>query len=606
LAVIPEAYSKNIENVETTGDFKVKGIIKGKVTETTIPTLDISIVSNNASFKYPDLPKRVENIVINTEIKNETGFSKDTYVDIKTLNFKIDNDVFNSSATIKNITGNMLVNANVDGVLNLGNLTKAYPIDLENELSGILRAKVSTSFDMNAIETNAYDRIKASGNANITDFIFTSDAMNHPFHISKADMTFNPSTVTLNTFNAKTGKSDIAATGTITNLIGFMLSKKVDLKGNFNVNSNTFALNDFMSDDSETSTNSGENKSTTKKEAVKIPAFLDCTVNATAANVLYDNLNLKNVKGTLTIKDQQATIQNLTTDLFDGKLALSGNVNTQTDLPTFSMNLDASAFDIAKSFNGLELLQNIAPIAKALQGKLNSTINLSGSLSDEMTPNMNSIKGNVLAQLLSTKIDKSSPLMSKLDGALSFIDLDKLNLNDLKANLDFSDGKVNVKPMNLAYQDIGIEISGSHSFDNVMSYDAVFNVPAKYLGGEVNQLIGRINDNEVNKITIPVTANITGSYTNPKISTDMTSGVTNLTKQLVEIEKQKLIGKGTDKIKDLLGGLTGNNSGTTTQTDTTKTNTTTTPTKTDNVKEGVKNVLGGLLGGKKKKKDSVN
>uniref|UniRef100_UPI004049F2DE AsmA family protein n=3 Tax=Gelidibacter sp. TaxID=2018083 RepID=UPI004049F2DE len=604
LAVIPEAYSKNIENVETTGDFKVKGIIKGKVTEETIPTLDISIVSNNASFKYPDLPKRVENIVINTEIKNETGFTKDTYVDIKTLNFKIDNDVFNSSATIKNITGNMLVNANVDGVLNLGNLTKAYPIDLENELSGILRAKVNTSFDMNAIETNAYDRIKASGNANITDFIFTSDAMNHPFHISKADMTFNPSTVTLNTFNAKTGKSDIAATGTITNLIGFMLSKKVDLKGNFNVNSNTFALNDFMSDDSETSTNSGENKSTTKKEAVKIPAFLDCTVNATAANVLYDNLNLKNVKGTLTIKDQQATIQNLTTDLFDGKLALSGNVNTQTDLPTFSMNLDASAFDIAKSFNGLELLQNIAPIAKALQGKLNSTINLSGSLSDEMTPNMNSIKGNVLAQLLSTKIDKSSPLMSKLDGALSFIDLDKLNLNDLKANLDFSDGKVNVKPMNLAYQDIGIEISGSHSFDNVMSYDAVFNVPAKYLGGEVNQLIGRINDNEVNKITIPVTANITGSYTNPKISTDMTSGVTNLTKQLVEIEKQKLIGKGTDKIKDLLGGLTGNNSGTTTQTDTT--NTTTTPTKTDNVKEGVKNVLGGLLGGKKKKKDSVN
>src|SRR5690606_24719565 len=150
LAVIPETYSKNIENVETTGDFKVKGIIKGKVTEETIPTLDISIVSNNASFKYPDLPKRVENIVINTEIKNETGYTKDTYVDIKTLNFKIDNDVFNSSATIKNITGNMLVNANVDGVLNLGNITKAYPVDLDSELSGILRAKVNTSFDMNA------------------------------------------------------------------------------------------------------------------------------------------------------------------------------------------------------------------------------------------------------------------------------------------------------------------------------------------------------------------------------------------------------------------------------------------------------------------------
>ena len=31
LAVIPESYSKNIENVQTTGDFKVSGIIKGQV-----------------------------------------------------------------------------------------------------------------------------------------------------------------------------------------------------------------------------------------------------------------------------------------------------------------------------------------------------------------------------------------------------------------------------------------------------------------------------------------------------------------------------------------------------------------------------------------------
>ena len=89
LAVIPESYSKNIENVNTTGDFKVSGIIKGLYSDETIPTLDISIKSDNASFKYPDLPKRVENIIIDTEIKNETGKVEDTYVAINTLNFKI-------------------------------------------------------------------------------------------------------------------------------------------------------------------------------------------------------------------------------------------------------------------------------------------------------------------------------------------------------------------------------------------------------------------------------------------------------------------------------------------------------------------------------------
>ncbi|MEZ4793764.1 MAG: AsmA-like C-terminal region-containing protein [Gelidibacter sp.] len=612
LAVIPESYSKNIENVETSGNFKVNGIIKGKSTETTIPTLDISIKSDNASFKYPDLPKKVENIVIDTQIKNDTGNADDTYIAINTLNFKIDNDVFKSSALIKNITGNMLVNADIDGVLNLANLTKAYPLELDNELSGILKAKINTAFDMDAIETNAYDRIKASGNANITNMVFTSDAMNQPLQISKADMTFNPLTVTLNTFNAKTGQSDFSATGTINNLIGFMLSKKVNLKGNFNLNSNTLALNDFMSEETTSTEKSTSVKASSSAEGLRIPEFLECTVTANANTVIYDNLNLKEVKGNLSIKDQQATLNGLTSKLFDGLLTVSGNVSTKTDTPSFSLNLDANNFDIAKSFNGLELLQSLAPIAKILQGKLNTNINISGLLDKEFSPQLNTVSGKAFAELLTTKINEGqSPLLSKLDGALNFIDFDKLDLKDLAANLEFSNGMVSVKPFSLAYKDIGITISGSHGFDKSLTYNAVFNVPAKYLGSDVNRLIGKINDAQVNNISIPVTANITGTFTNPQVSTDLTSGVTNLTKQLIEIEKQKLIGQGKDKIKDLLSGIAGdkgNSSTGTTSTDSTKVKTDSTKTtpKNNPVKQGVKDVLGGILNKKKQKKDTVH
>jgi len=618
LAVMPAVYAKNLDNVETTGNFNVNGIIKGKVTETTIPTLDISISSDNASFKYPDLPKRVENIVIDTKIKNETGNADDTYVEINTLNFKIDSDVFKASALIKNLTGNMLVNADIDGTLNLANLTKAYPLELENELSGILKAKINTAFDMNAIETSAYDRIKASGNANITNLVFSTDAMNHPLHISKADMTFNPSTVTLNSFSAKTGQSDFTATGTINNLIGFMLSKKVNLKGNFNLNSNTLALNDFMSTETESTTAATSKKAAVVTEGLKIPQFLESTITANANTVIYDNLNLKNVKGVLHIKDQQATITNLSTTIFDGVLAVSGNVSTKSDTPTFNLNLDASSFDIAKSFNDLELLQNLAPIAKALQGKLNTNLNISGTLDKEFSPNLNSITGNAIAELLTTDInEKASPLLSQLSGVLNFIDFGELDLNDLKANLEFANGKVSVKPFNLAYKDIGIVVSGAHGFDNTMAYNAVFNVPAKYLGSEVNRLIGKINDNEVNKILIPVSANISGTFSNPKVSTDLTSGVANLTKQLIEIEKQKLIGKGTDKLKDLIGEAMGGTknptTAPTTQKDTTHTETGTdmkTPSiKKDSTKTGsdvIKNTLKDIFNSRNKKKDTVN
>src|SRR5690606_12754994 len=334
-------------------------------------------------------------------------------------------------------------------------------------------------------------------------------------------------------------------------------------------------------------------KNSTNTEALKIPQFLDCTISAVAKTVVYDNLNLKDVMGTLLIKDQQATIKNLTSSLFNGKLSVNGNVSTKSATPTFSFNLGANGFDISEAFKGLELLQNIAPIAQYLQGKLNTTIGISGNLDNELTPNLSTVTGNVLAELLGTEINADqSPLLTKLDGALSFIDFDKLNLKDLKTSLAFANGKVSVQPFQLKYQDIAIDVSGSHGFDKTMGYSAVFNVPAKYLGSDVNRLIGKIDDQQANNLTIPVTANIGGTITSPTVKTDLTSGISNLTNQLIEIEKQKLLNQGKDKVQDLLGNLI---SGNKSKSDSLK-------TEQNNM---VKDVLGGLMGGSKTKTDST-
>lgn len=599
LAVIPKVYATNIENVNTTGNFTVNGKIQGLASEKTIPKLDIKLQSNNASFKFPNLPKSVKNIIINASVKNTTGLANDTYIDINTLNFQVDEDTFKSEAHIKNLTKNIVVNANLDGVLNLANITKAYPIELENELSGILKGKVNTAFDMDAIETNAYERIKNTGTVSVENFIFSSEDIVNPIQINTADLSFKPGTVTLDKFNAQTGKSDLSANGNIKNLLGFLLSDK-NLQGNFNVNSKTFAISDFMVQN-ETETEDS-NKTTSNTESLKIPKFLECTINANAETVIYDNLNLKNVKGKLLIKDQNANLVNMTTDLFKGKMGISGNVSTANRIPKFDMALAMQEFDISQSFKDLDMLKALAPIAKILQGKLNSTIKLNGNLDTNFVPDLTSITGDALAELLTTEItENQSSILQKLDSQFDFIDFTKLDLDAIKTKLAFEKGQVSVKPFDIKYKDIPIKVSGTHGFDNTMNYNVVLQVPAKYLGSDVNRLIGKINDPKVNKISIPVTANLVGSFTNPDVKTDLTSGVKNLTKQLVDIEKQKLIGKGKDKVNDLIGGILGDKNKKTTDSTETKGN----PIKTkpkDQVKEGVKDILGGLLKKKKKTK----
>ena len=181
-------------------------------------------------------------------------------------------------------------------------------------------------------------------------------------------------------------------------------------------------------------------------------------------------------------------------------------------------------------------------------------------------------------------------MFDQLKGAMSFVDFEKLDLKDLKTKLNFENGTVNVSPFDVSYDDITISVAGSHGFDKTMNYNAVFDVPAKYFGDEVNRLISKIGDAKaVENLTVPVTATIGGSYTSPNVSTDLTSGISNLTSQLIEIQKQKLIAKGKDQLTDAIGGFLGGSSK-----DSTKIN------------KSVKDVLGGLLGGKTKKTDSTS
>lgn len=588
LGLVPEAYSGDINKVETSGDFTVNGKVNGKYTETTIPKFNIEIASNNAMFKYPDLPKAVKNIVIDTHIVNETGLMNDTYVNLDKLSFSIDQDVFNVKANIRNFE-KALVNAELKGTINLANVTKAYPVQLDQPLSGILKADVVTKFDMKSVETSQYQNIQNSGTMSITGFNYTGPEMAKPFLINNADITFNTSKIQLNKFDAKTGNSDLNVTGALDNFYGFMFKNQV-LKGNFNMNSNTLLVSDFMAP-TKTTTDAGK-KAT---EAVKIPSFLDCTISAKANTVIYDNLNLKDVSGTMLIKDEAISLSNLKMGIFGGNIGLNGIVSTKGNVPTFNIDLGLSQVNIAETFTQLDMLKKIAPIAGVIEGKLNSTIKLSGNLTNDMTPDLKTLSGDLLGQLLSTTVnDKNSKLLSTLTSNLNFINLDKLNLNDVKAALSFNDGKVTVKPFDIKYQDIKVTVGGTHGFDQNMNYNLKFDVPTKYLGSEVNSLIAKLTPADASKIeSIPVNGIMNGSFAAPKFTTDLKMATTNLVTQLVKQQKDKYINQGLSQL--------GAAAGLPTKTDSTGT---TIPKTKEEVKEEVKTKATEVV--KDKVKDGLN
>jgi hypothetical protein len=320
-----------------------------------------------------------------------------------------------------------------------------------------------------------------------------------------------------------------------------------------------------------TTATTDDGKKTT--EAVKIPSFLDCSITAKAKTVVYDNLNLKDVSGNMVIRDEAVSLNNLKMSVFGGNIGLTGTVSTKGKTPTFNMNLGLDKVNIAESFTQLDMLKSIAPIAGVINGKLNSTIKLSGDLQNDMTPNLKSISGDLFGQLLSTTVnEKNSAMLTALSSNLKFIDMSKVNLNDVKAALSFKDGKVNVKPFDIKYQDIVVNVGGTHGFDQTMNYDLKFDVPVKYLGKDVNNLIAKLTPANQKQITsIPVNGLMTGNFSQPKFNSDLKQSTTDLTTQLVKMQKDKLVNQGTSALGNLINGTKANTSGTSTATDTTKT-----------------------------------
>lgn len=609
LAVIPEAYVKQINNVKTTGNFSVHGMLKGIVDSTHIPKMDIKVTSENASFKYPDLPKTVENITINAQLKNETGFLKDTYLKIPKLTFKIDGEPFLMNGAITNMTENPLINMEMQGTLNLANIEKVLPVEMDQNLSGIFKADVLANFDMESVEKEQYQKIDVRGIASLTGFNYDAGFKNK-LQISNVRLKLQPGEFTLKELDATTGQTDIKASGNIKNLISFLMGKQ-DLKGRFNIKSNTFNVNDFMASEnsapeknSEKNTSTSQNKSTA--EAIKIPDFLDVTLDFNANRLLYDSVELKNAKGVASIQNETISISNFSSEIFGGRIALSGNVSTQTETPTFAMNLDLSKIDIDESFNKLEMFQFLVPIAKALQGSLNTKFELNGQLTQDLSPKLSTLAGTALAQVITAEVDpQAAPLLAALGNKVSFLNLDKLSLRDVTTNLTFNNGKIQVKPFHFDVKGIDIAVAGTHGLDQSIDYNLTMKVPAKYLGSDINKLLQKLDPKEIEGMDVSLPIGVKGTFSSPQVSLNAENAINELTRKLLDKQKDKLINKGTDILGGLLGGGTKRDS---TQTNTTgqQQDTTTQQTTQQQNTQTIKNILGGILGGKgSKKKDST-
>lgn len=624
LLLLPEVYTKSLEGISTSGDFSLKGFVRGISNEEQIPEFRLSIITEDAQLQYPELPLPIKDIKMKAILKNNEGQIEKTQVIVENASFGIQEDRFELTSTIDNLLGNKNVALKVAANIDLGNLARAYPVPSDLQLAGRLTADINSSFDMESVQNGQYQNTTITGALRLQDFNYRSEMIPNPINITELEMAFSPQNTLIKKLTGKTGRSDFSVFGSLKNFLGYALGDEA-LSGDLKMNSDTFVVSDFQAPENNAESEGSDQSTVNMPEdnGVKIPSALDIRMRTTANSVVYDNLQLRELKGDLLIKDEAVNFSNVNTRMLDGDLAFNGSINTKGAQPEFAMALDLRKLKIAEAFEAVELFEFIAPVAKALEGSFNSQLGLTGKLTPDYSPDLNSLSGEVLAEVIAARMDpQQTPLLTGLNNTFSFIDLKKLDLNGLKTALSFENGRVRVKPFTIQYEDVKIQVMGEHGIDRSLRYELKMDVPAKYLGNEVQGLLAGLDEAQSGEISIPVSTIIGGSASNPKITTDLSSGIKSLTQQLVAVQKEKLVQKGKDEAKSLLNNILKDESASEdslqteesttsaaqllkkiTQKDTLKTESDSSKVEPNQVKETAKGLLKGLLS--KKKKDTV-
>lgn len=527
LALIPEYIMKDVPGLKMDGTLDLYADVNGEYIDLEhIPALDVVFKINNGVVKYPDLPKSLNDINVDLSVKNPGGSADLTTIDLSKFHFELGNNPFDAKLNVTTPISNATIDAMLKGMIDLGSLKDALPLD-SMSIEGIVNANLTVTTDMKAIETEAYETIKANGALGLSKFTFTSTDFPQGILVPEAKLTFSPKAVDLNPLKVNIGKSDFDVTGKVENYLAYALSDGT-LKGSVSLASNLIDCNELMgetiaegeptAEPTEENATPADSTATTSAADLAIPKNLDILITANINKLLYDKLTIENIKGKIDVKDGIAQLSQLTMNMFEGSVGLNGAYNTSTpEKPTVDMAINLNKVNINTLTNSFSVIDSMLPIAKHAYGLVDLAINVDTELDGELSPVLAMTNGKGSFQSSDIQL-KGSDFQEKLSALLNKEKYKELSLKDLNVKFTIEKGNIIVEPFKMKMFDKNATFSGKQGLDQTMDY--LLTVP--FERAEVLSMLGNLSAGmNTEGEDVPVGVAIKGTLTKPSLGLNL-------------------------------------------------------------------------------------
>ena len=535
-----------VKDLNMRGQLFVDGTAKGTYSKTQMPVVNAAIRLVNGYVKSAKFPVPIENINLNGTVVNTTGQVNDTQINLPQFRMVLEGEPLEGRLMAHNIN-KPVFDASVRGTVDLTKITRIFPLK-GMTVTGRVAGDIAAKGNMADVEAGRYQNVVASGTVKATNVTYKSADLPQGVRISSGTATFNNNQIAVQSLNGTAGSSDFAASGTISNYLGYLFTPGQSLKGNMTVNSRNFNVNEWMVDEvSARPTTTGAKAPAAANGVLQIPKFFDLVLNSHVDNVTYDNLKLTNATGLVTVNDQTATLKNLKFNTLGATFGTTGSYSSK-DLahPKFNFGLNIDNLNFQKAFAAFNTIKTLVPLASQVEGVFGTTFNVSGEMGPDMMPNLSTLSGKGIFDVVRAAINQSE-VMTKIASLTTLPELKTLLVVDKKIQANIVNGNLVVQPFDLTIGDVKMNIGGSNSLAGALAYVTALNVPTGKLGSAMSSQLTRLTGvkdiSGTDRVTLGL--NIGGTVKAPSVK--LTSGsMKDQGKVLVQnVAKQKAL--------DLLG-----------------------------------------------------
>ena len=530
LSLVPAFYTKDFKNLTATGGVSLTGAVKGRMSGENYPAFALKLKVADGSFKYADLPKSVTAINIAAAVENKGGSLDATTVDVSRFGATFGGQSF--TATLKATTPLSDLNfaATAKGKVDLGAIKDIYPLE-DMALAGIITADASAAGKLSDIDRGAYDRLAVSGQLGV-EGIEVEYGKFPTIEVNRALATLSPSKMALESLSVKIGKSDITATGSLTNYWGYLLHDKV-LSGRLDVNSQLLDLNELMaamSDEEQTeqeeAEQSQEQVASEPLSVIEVPKNLDLALDCKFSKVLYDKMVIDNLAGAATVRGGVLSLDNLGMNMFDGTAKASASYSTaNSDSPRLRLNATFNQASFKTTAAQVEMIEKIVPLFNKIEGTYTMSLNADMALDQTMSPVLKSVNGSGKITSGNFKLSNIPALTALAKSVGNGVDLNTIQSSEATViSFTIENGNVITKPFDIKLGKTKLTLSGLTGLDQTIDYKVAVALPQ-----------------------ITLHAKIGGTFTSPKIGLD-TAKSAEAALEKAGINKQEVIEEVSQKV----------------------------------------------------------